>query len=526
MRYRREIDGLRAVAVLPVILYHAGVTLFGGGYVGVDVFFVISGYLITTILIGDLERGHLSIAHFYERRARRILPALFPVMLACIPFAYMWMLPQELKNFAKSLVAVTLFGSNMLFWREDGYFAPAAEMKPLLHTWSLAVEEQYYLLFPLFLLLVWKLGRRRVFWIVCAIAAASLLLSEWGWRHKPVANFYFAPTRAWELLAGSICAFVSFGRAQRSSNLLSAAGLLLILAAVFVYDDATPFPSLYALAPVIGSVLIILFAADETWVARLLSLRPFVGIGLISYSAYLWHQPLFAFARLRSLTTPAPWLMAALALLSLALAWASWRYIEQPFRNRRHPFPATRARVFVASGVVGALFIAVGLAGYVGKGLPWRSNGVVTMGEIGQRLTQTYGIYQDCDGLFDAVGHCQTSSTPEVLLWGDSFAMQLAQGILASEPDVAMQQYTNASCSPILGIAQVSGKTADWSRDCIRFNDDVIDWLSTHKSVDVVVLSSPFRSILEKDIISSDNSYPDTINRIHYVVHPEQHIAH
>jgi peptidoglycan/LPS O-acetylase OafA/YrhL len=163
MIYRREIDGLRAIAVVPVILFHAGVTVFSGGYVGVDVFFVISGYLITSILIGELEQGNFSIARFYERRARRILPALFFVMLCCIPFAWMWMLPSELKDFSQSIAAVVFFASNVLFWREEGYFAPTAELKPLLHTWSLAVEEQYYLLFPVFLLLAWRFGRNRVF---------------------------------------------------------------------------------------------------------------------------------------------------------------------------------------------------------------------------------------------------------------------------------------------------------------------------------------------------------------------------
>lgn len=196
MKYRPEIDGLRALAVVPVILFHAGFELFSGGFVGVDVFFVISGYLITTIFIEEIDNQRFSIVNFYERRARRILPALFFVMLLCIPFAWLWMLPFQLKGFADSLIAVCLFASNILFWSESGYFDAATEEKPLLHTWSLAVEEQYYVLFPLFLLLAWRFGKNRVFWMIVAMAAVSLLLSEWGWRHKPVANFYLAPTRA------------------------------------------------------------------------------------------------------------------------------------------------------------------------------------------------------------------------------------------------------------------------------------------------------------------------------------------
>ena len=331
MQYRREIDGLRAVAVLPVILFHAGFSVFSGGYVGVDVFFIISGYLITSILISELEEERFSIARFYERRARRILPALFVVMLACLPFAYMWMFPSQLKDFAQSLVAVVFFGSNFLFWHESGYFAADAEIKPLLHTWSLAVEEQYYIVFPIFLLLAWRFGRNKMFWSVVVIAAISLLLAEWGWRNKPSANFYLAPTRAWELFAGSICAFLTVGRTLKSNNVLSGIGLAAIIFAIFTFDKNTPFPSVYALVPVVGTALIILFGRQGTLVATLLSMRVFVGIGLISYSAYLWHQPLFAFARLGSLTEPSHILMAVLAVAALLLAWVTWRWVEQPF---------------------------------------------------------------------------------------------------------------------------------------------------------------------------------------------------
>ena len=257
MQYRREIDGLRAVAVLPVILFHAGFGVFSGGYVGVDVFFVISGYLITSILISELEQGNFSILRFYERRARRILPALFFVMLACLPFAYMWMLPSQLEEFAQSIFAVSLFLSNWLFWSQTGYFGTAAELKPLLHTWSLAVEEQYYLLFPILLLSLWRYGRRSVLGFVVVVALLSLLLSEWGWRNEPDINFFFTFSRFWELLAGSICAFLTVGRTLKSNNVLSAIGLAAIVVSIFAFDDNTPFPSVYALVPVVGTALII-----------------------------------------------------------------------------------------------------------------------------------------------------------------------------------------------------------------------------------------------------------------------------
>ena len=268
MKYRPEIDGLRALAVVPVILFHAGFSLFSGGFVGVDVFFVISGYLITAILIDDIENKQFSIINFYERRARRILPALFLVMLVCMPFAWMWMLPTQMKDFSQSLVAVSLFASNILFWLESGYFEPYSDEKPLLHTWSIAVEEQFYILFPIFLILAWRFGKNRVFWMIVIMAAMSLLISEWGWRKSPKANFYLAPTRAWELFAGSIAAFVVQRRGVEKNNVLSLIGLVAIVFSIFVFDENTPFPSVYGLVPVLGAMLFVLYAHSETLAAK------------------------------------------------------------------------------------------------------------------------------------------------------------------------------------------------------------------------------------------------------------------
>ena len=374
MYYRREIDGLRAVAVLPVIFFHAGFSLFAGGYVGVDIFFVISGYLITAILIRDLEGNSFSLAHFYERRARRILPALFFMMLCCLPFAWVWMLPSQFKDFSQALVAVSVFASNILFWRQTDYFAPAAEENPLLHTWSLAVEEQFYIIFPILLWLLWRHGRGTVFWVVLGLCVLSLGIAEWGWRNSPSANFYFLVTRGWELGAGALCAFMLQGRALRPHGGLAALGLGLIMVSIFAFDGATPFPSLFTLVPVVGTMLIILHAGPKTGVARLLSLRLVVGVGLISYSAYLWHQPLFAFARIRSLGHVDAVLMLGLAVLSLGLAWLSWRYVERPFRHGGGTLPR-RAGVFAASLAGLATFIGIGLYGHLsdGRQMAWRA---------------------------------------------------------------------------------------------------------------------------------------------------------
>ena len=334
MKYRPEIDGLRALAVVPVILFHAGFDIFSGGFIGVDIFFVISGYLITTILLEDIEEGRFSLVNFYERRARRIIPALFFVVIVCIPFAWMWMLPSQMKDFSQSLVAVSLFASNILFWQESEYFTAFEQEKPLLHTWSLAVEEQYYILFPIFLIFAWRFGKNKVFLMILMMAAISFLISEWGWRYKANANFFLAPTRAWELFAGSISAFLVKNRGVRKNNVLAIIGLAAIIFSISAYDKTTPMPSLYALVPVLGVMLLILYANKDTFAAKLLSMKIFVGIGLISYSAYLWHQPIFVFARIKQISQPSPTLMLLFCLLSMLLAYLSWIYVEKPLEKR------------------------------------------------------------------------------------------------------------------------------------------------------------------------------------------------
>lgn len=374
MAYRAEIDGLRAIALIPVVLFHAGFEWFSGGYVGVDVFFVISGYLITSIILQEKETGNFSFANFYERRARRILPALFFIMLVCIPFAWFLLLPHELIDFGKSLMATSLFSSNILFWLESDYFAADAELIPLIHTWSLAIEEQFYLFFPLIMIFFWALGKRRLFWTLSIIAIVSFALSEWGWRHFPEANFYLLPSRAWELMIGALIAFYLFQNEQPKGaigELSSILGLSLILLAVFFLDKTHPFPSLYALLPGIGTALVILFTHRETLVYRLLSWKVLIFIGLISYSAYLWHQPLFVFTRLNLIEEPEPWLMGLLSILAIVLAYFSWRFIEAPFRDK-HRF--TQRQIFLFGFLGSLMFIGIGASIIVIDGAAFRFN--------------------------------------------------------------------------------------------------------------------------------------------------------
>jgi peptidoglycan/LPS O-acetylase OafA/YrhL len=368
MVYRAEIDGLRALAVVPVILFHAGFHLFSGGFVGVDVFFVISGYLITTIIVQEMDAGRFSLTKFYIRRAKRILPALFFVMLACIPMAAIFFLPIAMKDFSQSLIAVSAFASNILFLTESGYFEQAAELKPLLHTWSLAVEEQYYIIFPLLLMILWWLGRRWIIAVLAIMCLLSLAAAEWAAHNSPAAAFYLLPMRAWELLIGVFAALYLQHSEMPLSHMVKQAGsvfgLALIIVAIFSYDETTPFPGFYALLPTVGTALVILFAVPGTWVNKLLSFKLFVGLGLISYSAYLWHQPLFAFARYHSPFEPSAMVMLGLSFVTLPLAFLSWRYVETPFR--RPELPAMT--VFGGSAAVALGFIVIGFLGNQSEG--------------------------------------------------------------------------------------------------------------------------------------------------------------
>lgn len=344
MKYRPEIDGIRAIAVSTVILFHANLTLAGhkllpGGFVGVDVFFVISGYLITLIILRELTEDRFSFLRFYERRIRRILPALLLVMAASVPFALQLMLPKALKEFTGSLISALFSVSNIWFWNLDDYFAEPSALQPFLHTWTLGVEEQLYIFFPILLLLAWKFGRQHIAKIMLVMFAISFAAAQIGSTHFPSANFYLLPTRAWELLAGGMLAHLELQTRKRPMpSLLSATmpgvGITLIVLAAIYYSDDTPYPSAATLAPVLGAVLLIWFAKKGEFVSDVLASKFFAGVGLISYGLYLWHFPIFAFAKISygTLTVPQSIL---LILLTAVLSIVSYVVVETPVRNRQ-----------------------------------------------------------------------------------------------------------------------------------------------------------------------------------------------
>ncbi|MEC7029034.1 MAG: acyltransferase family protein [Pseudomonadota bacterium] len=467
MKYRAEIDGLRALAVLPVILFHAGFDMFSGGYVGVDVFFVISGYLITTIIVNELENKRFSLLGFYERRARRILPALCLVVLVTIPFAWMWLTPKDMKDFAQSVLAVGTFSSNILFWRESGYFESAAELKPLLHTWSLAVEEQYYILFPLFLMLCWKLGaalRHRVLiGLLVLIFIGSLAIGHWGAIHKPAAAFFLLPTRGWELLLGAFCALYLRKREIQTGALtnqvLSAVGLFMIVLACCAFDEYTPTPSLITLIPTLGAVLVILFAREGALTHRILSFAPVVGIGLISYSAYLWHQPIFALLKYRFVDDLHNLTGIAAILGSVVLAYLSWKYVEAPFRNRsfmtRKAILTTSAAALLALAIFGGL-VSMNTANALEA---FRKNYYnVTQIESVTSADQFYNGQEDV-----------------VILWGDSYADAISYplGEVLNEAGIGLKALIKHSCPSILGTLRNEPKRlgVHFAGDCKAHNE-------------------------------------------------------
>lgn len=491
MEYRREIDGLRAVAVLPVIFFHAGFSAFSGGFVGVDVFFVISGYLITSIILAEQRAGTFTLLNFYERRARRILPALFVVMLACLPFAWLWSLPSDTRSFSASLVAVSLFSSNLLFWLMGGYFELDAELRPLLHTWSLAVEEQYYLFFPLFLMFMWRFGRHWMVGLLAVMAVISLAAAQWITGFSPQTAFYLLPTRGWELLIGAFVAFYFFGNpkpnfSKSTGEIGSTAGLLLIAYAIVAFDELTPFPSLYTLAPTVGTALIILFATQQTAVGRLLGNKLFVGVGLLSYSAYLWHQPLFAFVRQRVVDEPAKPLLAALAVLALVLAYFSWKYVEAPFRSKRK---FNRRQIFSYVGVGAVFFIAVGIAGVQSKiKTRWQDENprLITFTEPKAKLPA-----KECTEPLEKHGfsYCIVtgSGSTRVVLWGDSHASILAENIPVIE-GVELYSLVHFSCPPIMGVRRFDGLGDSLDCDELKILNGYAEFVKS-LSADVVILS-------------------------------------
>ncbi len=417
MKYRDELQGLRAIAVMPVIFFHAGFDLFRGGFLGVDIFFVISGYLITNIIILGLEGKNFSIANFYEARARRILPALFFVMFISLIAGYLMLMPDEFKNFGQSLVSTSLFLNNILLALTGSYWELASEFKPLLHTWSLGVEGQYYLIAPVLLVLLWLYFRSAISPFFMLITLCSFLLAICLSSDFPRLSFYILPTRIWELSAGGLAALYLRNNARLNFNFLvlnlfSLLGLILILISIFfIYDDF--FSPIYTLIPVVGTVLVIACAVDGTFVKSLLSQSPLVYLGSLSFSLYLWHQPVFAYLRAYLIDRPTPSIFLMALLPIFIFSCLSWKYIERPFRNIK----IVGSKLFLSISIFFCIFfIAIGIFLNESYGIPSRVfDSSIEKTDLDKRIYNERAFFYKSNA-FD------NDSKQKLLIVGNSFA--------------------------------------------------------------------------------------------------------
>lgn len=492
--YRPDIDGLRALAILPVVLFHLDVSAVRGGFTGVDVFFVISGYLITAVLLRDIEGNTFSLVRFYERRVRRLFPALFTMLAVCSCLAAVVLLPKDLDDYFQSVVATALFIANLLFRKSDGYFEPRAEAEPLLHAWSLAVEEQFYIFFPLCLWLLMRVASKRTRALVLlAIALASLVMTQLilDGHGSPKTAFYSAPCRAWELLVGSLLA-LGVLPALKSSGLrvaVAVGGAVAIVYGVVMLSPQSVFPGFAALYPCLGAAALIhAHASGATPISRLLEWRPSIFIGQISYSLYLWHWPLIVFAKYVLVRDLDAFEKIVIGAVSVVLSTLSWHFVEQPVRTGRWKGLAPR-ELFVGAGAAIASFVVIGALGHRAGGFPSRLDPkIVELAAVQQGPWRT-----DCsratpqqvvNGKLCRVGE---DVPADLLLWGDSHVIALLPALeqAAKAAGRSALVASQPGCPPLLGTSRhdVQHKHA-----CPRFNEAVARLAEESSHLSTVVL--------------------------------------
>ena len=491
--YRSDIDGLRAVAVLTVVLYHYGIAPFSGGFIGVDVFFVISGYLITKNLFSDLSGEQFSLVRFYDRRFRRILPALLVVLVASLAAGYVLLLPGDFARLGESGMFAAFGFSNFYFLWSSGYFDPAAEMQPLLHTWSLAVEEQFYLFWPILMWCVWRLRQSSMLLLamLAVIALASFASSVyWVEADQPVA-FFMLHTRAWELAAGAALVFAKPIASRALGEAMGWGGLALISYAAVVLTAETAFPGWNALYPCVGAALLVWPKSVPTTPDRLLSLRPAVFIGLISYSLYLWHWPILVFFR-HYANAGMPTLAEATILiaLSIAAAWLSLHLVERPVRQMRFKSWAPGYTIAAGALAMGAT-AAIASYPYLAGGLPGRLD----------EQSRHYAAFDPYERQHEYSGcsvreapadgslpNCLTrkGGEPRLLILGDSYATQLALPVYQSNDEATLITIGNNGCRPVLDSV---GR-----RSCTDLMESTFDSYLRDGDFDAVILAARWRN--------------------------------
>jgi peptidoglycan/LPS O-acetylase OafA/YrhL len=471
--YRPDIDGLRAIAVLAVLFYHVGGWL-PGGYVGVDVFFVISGYLITSLIVREQEAGTFTLARFYGRRIRRIVPAAMCMVIATLAIGQLVLFPESLGDLAESAVAQQLCISNFYFWSKDGYFDGPAEFKPLLHTWSLGVEEQFYFLFPLLLVITrrWRLGVRLL--LLVGLTLTSLLASDLQSQGQPAAAYYLLPSRGWEIVTGALLVFTPAIQVNsRQRAVIAACGLLSILVASCLYDSHTAFPGLAAVLPCAGAAAFI-YAGPETAVSRVLASKPLVGIGLASYSLYLWHWPVLVFVRYLVGKNVSVIACVATMVITVPAAFLSWRFVEQPFR--RKGFLTLRIQaVFATIAMASVLALVV-----VSTNIATEKTGQQKRARFHRNLRAvgtTQGVV--------IIGDGDTKKPVRFLLWGDSHASAIAELC----ETLACERGIRGACAARLGFVPLVGVTNERGGDTeqLDWNKRAVDFALKERVTDVII---------------------------------------
>jgi peptidoglycan/LPS O-acetylase OafA/YrhL len=516
--HRRDIDGLRAVAVLAIVAYHAFPRWIPGGFVGVDVFFVISGFLITGIIDRAREAGRFSYLAFYLRRARRIVPAYVVVLAATAALSLWLLLPLRLTWVGGALAASGLFLTNFAFTMSFGYFTPVVQQNPLLHLWSLGVEEQFYLVWPLLLAaLSWKALRRARFAVAVVVLAVSLAAAQWLTTHDgAVWSFFLFPTRAWEFLAGGLLALAPrfAPRGPASANAAGAVGLALILGSIALLSDATPFPGLSAVPACLGAAFVLWsgIGRDPAATAVLRS-APAVGVGLVSYSLYLWHWPALIFAREYAQRDLRPLEIATVLALSAGLAVVTWRYVEQPWRRRATPRPA-RALALTLSPLLA--FVALGAALFLTHGLPTRLSPAARQAanientDVNPRRQACFTNLKPVAPNGCRYGAATDAKDYDVLVWGDSHADAVTPGVVdwATARGWSVREATHGGCPPVVDARSMQPKRGELT-GCRASTRQAMDEIAADPKLKLIVLSARWA------LYDGDKPYYDTGNPPH-----------
>lgn len=491
--YRPDVDGLRAIAVLSVAMFHFGIGPFQGGFAGVDVFFVISGYLITGIIHKEVAAGEFTFVGFYERRVRRIFPALFAMLLAVMLVAPAILLPSDLERLGVSAIATLLFGSNILFWRQSGYFDPSSQINPLLHTWSLAVEEQFYIGFPILMLLIERYARRQIVPLLALAGVISFALCLYFQPLRPTATFYLLPFRAWELLLGALLAVGAVPPITHrlGRELIAGGALLMLMASLLLLEEGPSFPGWVASFPVLATAALLhTGASGDSFARRVLALRPLVLIGLISYSLYLWHWPLEVYAKYTNGMEPLPAGSGyGLLVLAILAGWASYRWVEAPFRRRTSgTLPKTRKGLFAGALVGMAVLGLIAASSWVDKG--WQLRFAPAVAAMDQQRYPDIP-FQNCDSHSPQVdgGICiggKRDAARSILLWGDSHALAWSPAMDEIGKRAGMRVYLapNSACPPLFDVKNPVDPA------CLSENDRIRTFIRTNRPDVVVMVAS------------------------------------